>query len=643
MSGAGQDDDGAATQPGEPGASGVAAPAAPDPLTEAAAPPESDVPRAPVTLPAVAAEAPPASEPSATHAGAAAPGDNGAAVEPATAIRPGQIVVRFAGRSVVGLVREHNEDNLVIADLESGDRHPRDVTRVDEVRPAGLMFTVCDGMGGAAAGEVASRMAVDILHEALRRGGVPADRDTLARRLVSAVEEAGKRIYDAAQKERSRRGMGTTATAAVLADKILFIAEVGDSRAYLVRRGEMKQLTKDQSLVNQLIEAGHLTEAEAEAFEHSNIILQALGTAETVQVDLTFVELRRGDRLMMCSDGLSGLVHADMLRETLVGIADPAECAAKLIEYAEAAGGHDNITVVVGTFDGAGLDEARESDTFGYVQYPLPLGVDEATAFTDEETTASGMEPTSRVPGAGRTSTTLDGPSSRTWLVGGGVALAVSIGAWFLAESRERPDAAPPEDDSVAVARDPDPPTAPAAIVVRVRTDAERATLLVNGESRGELLLNQDRSLELAPGAYRFEAQADGTPIASQLVDVRGEAPMEVFLGLPSGTSAAAAAPAGEPAPPTGGSGTEPSGEPTEGVAAPAPVAIPAPVATPEPVAVPAPAPREPAPAVAVRTPRPPRVPRPRPPAAESSSTPTTAADVSAPPPPPKDIPDNPF
>ena len=207
-------------------------------------------------------------------------------------------------------MRDHNEDNFVVANLSTGQIVPRDQVFEDDVVDRGLIFAVCDGMGGAAAGEVASQMAVDILVEAMRRGGAPRNRDALARRLVSAVEEAGRRIFDAAQKERSRRGMGTTATVAVLVDKVLFLAEVGDSRAYMLRRGQLKQLTKDQSLVNQLIEAGHLTEDEAEAFEHSNIILQALGTSETVQVDPTFVELRRGDRLMMCSDGLSGLVHA---------------------------------------------------------------------------------------------------------------------------------------------------------------------------------------------------------------------------------------------------------------------------------------------------------------------------------------------
>lgn len=637
MNGPGQDDDGAATQPEDAGAAGA--------LPEGGASPVASA-----TSTASAESTPSAaSAPSAAGTPAeAASGGNGAvtaaaSATSATAAGSAPIVVRFAGRSVVGLVREHNEDNFVIANLATGDRHPRDATFVDEVGAPGIMFTVCDGMGGAAAGEVASRMAVDILHEALRRGGAPADRDTLARRLVSAVEEAGKRIYDAAQKERSRRGMGTTSTAAVLVDKILFIAEVGDSRAYLVRRGQMKQLTKDQSLVNQLIEAGHLTEAEAEAFEHSNIILQALGTAETVQVDLTFVELRKGDRLMMCSDGLSGLVHADVLRETLVGVADPAECATKLIEFAEAAGGHDNITVVVANFEGDGLEEAKDTDSFGYVQYPLPLGADESAAFTDEETTASGMEPTTRAPGAPQTSV-LDRPSSSTWLAVGGVALVFAIGAWFMAESRERPKLAPSDVTDVvpeAEATPPPEPEAPKAVVVNVHTDVEHATLLVNGESRGELVQNEIRHLELPPGAYKFEAQAEGNPVAQMLIDVRGETPMDVFLQLPSGTNTAAA-PSAEPAPEEAAAPTEP----TE-VAAPAPEAVPVPAEVAAPAPAPAPrapsAPTEVPPAVAVRTPRPPRPPKPRPAVTAPPSEPGAPTGIAAPPPPPKDIPENPF
>ena len=145
---------------------------------------------------------------------------------------------------------------------------------------------MCDGMGGAAAGEMASQIAVDVLYEQMvgAPGTAHRSRDALARRLVHAIEEAGLRIFYEAKLDRTRRGMGTTVTAAALVDSFLFLAQVGDSRAYILRRGELVQVTRDQSLVNQLIEAGQLTEEEAETFEHNNIILQALGTSDTVQV-----------------------------------------------------------------------------------------------------------------------------------------------------------------------------------------------------------------------------------------------------------------------------------------------------------------------------------------------------------------------
>ena len=119
------------------------------------------------------------------------------------------------------------------------------------------------------------------------------------------------------------------------------------------------QVTRDQSLVNQLIEAGQLTEEEAETFEHNNIILQALGTSDTVQVDLTYVELRRGDVLLLCSDGLSGMVRFDEIREVLSASAEPLETCKLLTERANQAGGHDNITVIVVHFDGEGAEAAR--------------------------------------------------------------------------------------------------------------------------------------------------------------------------------------------------------------------------------------------------------------------------------------------
>jgi protein phosphatase len=125
-------------------------------------------------------------------------------------------------------------------------------------------------------------------------------------------------------------------------------------------------------LVNQLIEAGQLTEEEAETFEHNNIILQALGTAETVQVDLTYVDLAKNDRLLLCSDGLSGMVRADELREVLVTHSDPLEACRELTDRANRAGGHDNITVIVADFDGAGLPERLPGDDLVYKKYALP-------------------------------------------------------------------------------------------------------------------------------------------------------------------------------------------------------------------------------------------------------------------------------
>jgi protein phosphatase len=165
--------------------------------------------------------------------------------------------------------------------------------------------------------------------------------------------------------------MGTTATIAAFRGKRLFFGQVGDSRAYLLRAGKLIQVTRDQSLVNQLIEAGQLTEEEAETFEHNNIILQALGTAESVQVDLTFVDLRKGDTLMMCSDGLSGMIRADEIRDVLLGNEDPLAACKELTDRANGAGGHDNITVIVAKFDD-GLPDPNDSDGLAYQKYALP-------------------------------------------------------------------------------------------------------------------------------------------------------------------------------------------------------------------------------------------------------------------------------
>jgi protein phosphatase len=287
---------------------------------------------------------------------------------------PVEVKLRLFGRTDVGQVREHNEDNFIVADLTKESRGLMESDRTQAVGARGTLLGVCDGMGGAAAGEVASQLAVDIIYQRMAIGDPPKDHDELAARLVHAIEAAGLRIFSEAKLDRTRRGMGTTATIAALVDDHLFLGQVGDSRAYILRGDRLVQVTRDQSLVNQLIEAGQLTEEEAETFEHNNIILQALGTADTVQVDLTYVHLRRGDTLMLCSDGLSGMVRNDEIREVLRSVEDPLEACKTLTDRANQAGGHDNITVVVAKFDGGSLVDASKDDVEGlrYQKYQLP-------------------------------------------------------------------------------------------------------------------------------------------------------------------------------------------------------------------------------------------------------------------------------
>ncbi len=287
--------------------------------------------------------------------------------------------VKLFARTDVGQVREHNEDNFLVADMTRRSRGLLEANRATGIGPQGAVFAVCDGMGGAAAGEIASQLAVDIIYERLvdGLGERPTKRDDLARRLVRAVEAAGLRIFHEAKADRSRRGMGTTVTAAALVDEVLFFAQVGDSRGYILRGDTLVQVTRDQSLVNQLIEAGQLTEEEAETFEHNNIILQALGTSDTVQVDLTYVELRKGDTLMLCSDGLSGMVRFEEIRELLKSSVEPLDICKALTERANQAGGHDNITVIVVQFDGNSLKpleaagDPRTDEPLKYRKYTL--------------------------------------------------------------------------------------------------------------------------------------------------------------------------------------------------------------------------------------------------------------------------------
>ena len=325
-----------------------------------------------------------------------------AAIPVAASAGEGAVRIHLFARTDVGQVREHNEDNFLVADLTKRSRGLLEANRATAIGHQGAIFAVCDGMGGAAAGEIASQLAVDIIYERLvdGLGDRPVKRDDLARRLVRAVEAAGLRIFHEAKADRSRRGMGTTVTAAALVDEVLFFAQVGDSRGYILRGDQLVQVTRDQSLVNQLIEAGQLTEEEAETFEHNNIILQALGTSDTVQVDLTYAELHKGDILLLCSDGLSGMVRFEDIREVLRSGMEPLDICKSLTERANAAGGHDNITVIIVQFDGPSLKERdAEGEPLKYRKYVLADEVmEEKTA-----TMTAPASPDAASPDAART------------------------------------------------------------------------------------------------------------------------------------------------------------------------------------------------------------------------------------------------
>lgn len=285
----------------------------------------------------------------------------------------GSIFVEVYALSDVGRTREHNEDAYAVSDLSKGTQLAFDAAVQERVGNRGVLFMVADGMGGAAAGELASATAVDVVLRHLREhwtsAPAPASPDDFVESLERATTTANGVIYRYATEHVELRGMGTTATIAGLLGDTLFLAQVGDSRAYLVREGAVHQITKDQSLIQKLVEAGEMTEAEAALSERRNIILQALGPEAHVKVDLTHQQIRRGDVLLLCSDGLSGLVTAEQIGQAVRESGDLLAACRRLVEAANDAGGPDNITVVAARFDGGGLERPAPGDVVGHQLY----------------------------------------------------------------------------------------------------------------------------------------------------------------------------------------------------------------------------------------------------------------------------------
>jgi serine/threonine protein phosphatase PrpC len=256
-----------------------------------------------------------------------------------------------AGRTDAGRVRRRNEDSFVLDPP---------------------LFAVADGMGGAQAGEVASRLAAAAFREYH-----DADRLEPAERVEAIIQEANRRIYERARTDSEASGMGTTVTAAILTNGRVSIGHVGDSRAYRVRDGELEQLTEDHSLVADLMRSGRLTPEEADAHPQRSVITRALGTDAEVDVDMTTIDVEPGDLFLLCSDGLTTMVPEEDILRIAQESGSLDEIARTLVRAANSGGGEDNITVVLFRVEG---DEATEETL---VAAPVPEAVEEPNELED--------------------------------------------------------------------------------------------------------------------------------------------------------------------------------------------------------------------------------------------------------------------
>lgn len=247
-------------------------------------------------------------------------------------------------------------------------------------------FAVADGMGGHQAGEVASAAALEPVAEL--DGRVFADPEAARQALVDAFVTANRMVTDMSADDPDYRGMGTTLTAVLFEGRRLHLGHTGDSRAYLVRDGQLRQLTTDHTLVQHLIDEGQITPAEAAIHPQRSIITRAIGVAADVQVDTETFEIQSGDRLLLCSDGLTGVVPDEQLAQLLLEVESPQALAETLIERANAGGGHDNITAVVVDFveEGAGTTTAGASASVagdGQDRAPLQVRTSETRSGDD--------------------------------------------------------------------------------------------------------------------------------------------------------------------------------------------------------------------------------------------------------------------
>jgi protein phosphatase len=267
------------------------------------------------------------------------------------------ISVEAWGQSDLGRQRDNNEDSFLLIDLTTGAELSLPFTSPHQVGNKGLLLLVADGMGGHEAGEVASRLAIETVSQRLRMrwGWNLSRRQAFVLALQEAIVHANARIYQANQENDRCRMMGTTLTAAGVYDGAVFFAQVGDSRGYLLRSNTIARMTQDQSLVAELEMKGSKDGEQTTKHPLQHVLLQALGPEEQVTIPLSFTELRRGDWVLLCSDGLTNLVTDEEIRDIVSKAADTATACQALIAAANENGGQDNITVVAARCDGPGL------------------------------------------------------------------------------------------------------------------------------------------------------------------------------------------------------------------------------------------------------------------------------------------------
>lgn len=248
----------------------------------------------------------------------------------------------------------------MVADLSTGNVGLTPEVSTHRCGDLGSLLIVSDGMGGAVAGEIASDLSVKTIREELARTSHVA---SVSDRLRQAVESANRAVWQKTQENPQLAGMGATVTAVLCHGGRAYVAQVGDSRAYLVRDGRIRQVTRDQSYVEVLVEKGVMTREEAEGSPYRNVILQAMGAKPTVHAALGRIEMRRGDLFLLCTDGLSTKVTDDEMYAIVVESPDHITACRRLVDLANDRGGEDNITVLIASVDGVGLLEPSENDS----------------------------------------------------------------------------------------------------------------------------------------------------------------------------------------------------------------------------------------------------------------------------------------